>query len=349
MTRMEPRRPVPRRSAARRATSADRAGTRRGASRRGGRGLPAWQRWIPGLLVVAGILVLLYPVVATQYNNARQREFSAQYKTQVSAANAADLQQDLARAQEYNRGLQGIPILDPWLVKAARDPRSDAYVAYTNQLSRFPALARVRVPTGDIDLPVYHDTSDAVLAKGAGHLYGTSLPVGGVGTHAVLTSHTGMSNATLFDHLNRVREGDLMYVDVAGQTLAYRVDQIAVVLPTEVGGLTAVDGHDYLTLFTCTPYAVNTHRLLVRGERVQLPATKKGPDAAPPIAWEPWMTWLVGAAVAGLAVVAVVAFRERRRGAVRGVPSGRRGYEGAPTASGAERHDLPRRGSAEGS
>ena len=156
---------------------------------------------------------------------------------------------------------------------------------------------------------------DDVIAKGAGHLYGTSLPVGGVGTHAVLTSHTGMSNATLFDHLTQVGEGDLMYVDVYGETLAYQVDSIKVILPTEIDELHVVPGADLLTLFTCTPYAVNTHRLLVTGHRVPFDPVK-APVAASPLtsllSLEPWMIGLIGGAVVALALIVVIVVREVR-------------------------------------
>lgn len=175
-------------------------------------------------------------------------------------------------------------------------------------------MARVRVPQVGINLPVYHGTTDDVIAKGAGHLYGTSLPVGGESAHAVLTSHTGMSDATLFDNLKDVKVGDLMFVDVMGETLAYKVDQIKVVLPHEIEDLTTIPGKDYLTLFTCTPYAVNTHRLLVRGERVEwseevaaVAETETG------LQIQPWMYWLLGGAGAGTLLAIIMIARERKR------------------------------------
>jgi len=273
------------------------------------------QRLLPLFLMLAGVIVLLYPVAATQYNNAKQREFAEEYNSDVAQADPADLTADLEAAREYNSTLEGIPILDPWLLKVQGPPESGPYAVYESQLSRFPVMARIRVPTARIDLPVYHGTTDDVIAKGAGHLYGTSLPVGGMDTHAVLTSHTGMASATLFDHLTDVKEGDLMFVDVAGETLAYQVDQIKVILPNEIEDLTKVEGHDYLTLFTCTPYSVNTHRLLVRGERV--PYTPEvaavAEEAEPPLfVFEPWMWWLLAGAVAGLLALLAIVVRERR-------------------------------------
>ncbi len=289
------------------------APTPRRASPSGGRRRARWL--VSVVLVLAGIFVLLYPVLATQYNNAKQREFSDQYNNQVESAAPDALAGELERAHAYNETLSGVPILDPYLTRVSEPDESGPYEQYLGVLARFDAMARVRVPSADINLPVYHGTNDDVIAKGAGHLYGTSLPVGGAGTHAVLTSHTGMTNATLFDHLTDVREGDLMYVDVYGQTLAYQVDTIKVVLPTEIDDLDVVQGADLLTLFTCTPYAVNTHRLLVTGHRVPYDPTLMHSQDEPAVSvfnLEPWMIGLLIGALLAVALVVSIAVREGR-------------------------------------
>lgn len=270
---------------------------------------------VPLLLVLAGVSVLLYPVVATQFNNVKQQQFAARYNSQVQEASPDVLAQQLERAHAYNSTLSGVPILDPYLEDVSKAPSSGSYSNYLHTLDAFDAMARIRVPSGQIDLPVYHGTSQETLARGAGHLYGTSLPVGGDNTHAVLTSHTGLSSATLFDHLTQVKIGDLMYVDVYGQTLAYQVDSIKVVLPTQTDDLRVVPGKDLLTLFTCTPYAVNTHRLLVTGHRVPFTAAASAP--ATPVSsllrLQPWMYGLLGGAVAVLLLLVLVVAREIRR------------------------------------
>ncbi|MDO5503272.1 MAG: class C sortase [Actinomycetia bacterium] len=263
------------------------------------------RRLVPFLLVLAGVGVLLYPVAATQFNNTKQREFAQTYNTEVQQISQTDRTAGLEEARAYNEALYGIPILDPWLSEASRTP-SGPYVDYLGLLAETGAMARLRVPSINVDLPIYHGTTDDVLAKGVGHLYGTSLPVGGEGTHSVLTSHTGLSNATLFDHLDDVVEGDIVLVEVLGETLAYEVDQIKVVLPHETEDLVTIAGEDYLTLVTCTPYAVNTHRLLVRGHRV--PFDESSPEAQQMeeqsgLQLEPWMYWLLGGAAAGLLVM----------------------------------------------
>jgi len=208
---------------------------------------------------------------------------------------------------------------DPWGTLLASGPSSAAYADYLSRLSGLGAMARLRIPSIGVDLPVYHSTSDETIAKGIGHLYGTALPVGGVGTHSVLTSHTGMANATLLDHLIDVREGSAIYVDVAGETLAYQVDQIKVVLPTDIEDLAVDPATDLLTVFTCTPYAVNTHRLLVRGHRIAFDpvVAAAAQPVRPGLVMEPWMYWLIGAAAAsflslGVALGSAVRSRSRR-------------------------------------
>lgn len=280
------------------------------------------RRLIPLLFVLAGILVLVYPVVATQYNNTKQREFAETYNSAINEIPAADLSAQLAAARAYNDTINGVPILDPYL-DAVEHPESEAYDAYTRQLSETEVMARLRVPSARIDLPVRHGTTEDAISSGVGHLYGTSLPVGGVGTHSVLTSHTGLSKATLFDHLIDVAEGDLFFIDVSGETLAYKVDQIKVVLPEEIGDLVPVAGRDYVTLFTCTPYAVNSHRLLVRGERVDWTdevAAQSQEDSEHWWSWlanlETWMWGLLATAFVGVLAFLSILWREhhRRRG-----------------------------------
>ncbi|QOQ38040.1 class C sortase [Trueperella pecoris] len=268
------------------------------------------------IVVFLGILSLLYPIVSTHYNNYRQQQFAAQYGNKLQEIDASDRSAALASAQEYNKKLPGIPILDPWLTQVA-NPASPAYTDYQKQLSLTgDIIARVRVPSVDIDLPVRHDTTPDIIDKGVGHLYGTSLPVGGENTHAVLTTHTGLSSATLFDNLPKVKEGELIFVDVLGQTLAYRVDQIKTVLPNDIEDLAAEAGRDLLTLFTCTPYAVNTHRLLVRGERVALPDDAVAALSAEPSVFvmQGWMWGLLAVATIAIALfIAMLAHSYRKQ------------------------------------
>jgi sortase A len=140
---------------------------------------------------------------------------------------------------------------------------------YYDVLAISETMGYITIPKIDVKLPIYHGTSQDVLEKGVGHLEGSSMPVGGEGTHCVLTGHTGMQNAKLFTDLTELEEGDTFYLHILGRVLAYQVDRITVVEPNELDDLKRVDGEDYCTLVTCTPYGVNSHRLLVRGKRIK--------------------------------------------------------------------------------
>lgn len=250
---------------------------------------------IPVVLVLVGLLVLAYPVVATQWNNRQQERVAKEYAQLDNQLPPEQRDKALAEANDYNSRLQGGPVLDPWLDRIAKE--SDAYKEYLQVLGQSQAMARLVVPSAKINLPVYHGTDEKTLQQGVGHLFGSALPVGGEGTHAVLTGHSGLANATLFDNLRDVKQGDPIYVQVSGEKLKYVVDQIKVVLPHEVDDLKPVAGEDYLTLITCTPYGINTHRLLVRGHRADLDeADLKNLDEASGAKWQWWMTALLAAA-----------------------------------------------------
>ncbi|MCS5480504.1 class C sortase [Corynebacterium sp. YIM 101645] len=273
------------------------------------RGLGYVLRYVvaPIFLVLLGIGIMLAPVVSTQLHNMEQARIAREYSEQIARLHEEQLDAELGQAWEWNASTS-IPVAgDPWTID--NDTLTPDYQAYLQQLNITPVMARIRVPSAQIDLPVYHGTDEHTLAHGAGHLHGTSLPVGGVGTHAVITGHTGITTATLFDNLVDVTEGDLMAVDVLGETLVYRVTQIHTVLPPETETLRTVAGKDLITLITCTPYGINTHRLLVTGERltdVPLPAQ----DAR--FLWQPWML-LAFALSAALVVLIFLVWIYRHR------------------------------------
>ena len=268
---------------------------------------------VPVALVLVGILVLLYPVGATLYNNHRQAQFAEKYLRDVEQIAPAERSKALEQARAYNAILAGVPILDPWLTDVVDS--SPEYREYEQVLNGADVMARVRVPAIGVNLPLRHGTGDDVLARGLGHLYGTALPVGGVNTHSVITGHTGMASATMLDRLVEVGEGEMVYVDVLGETLAYRVDQIRVVLPDQAEELERIDGRDLLTLITCTPYGSNSHRLLVRGERVPyVTAADEQPGGLTPGGLQilPWMWGTLALVLVALVVAAVIVAREAR-------------------------------------
>lgn len=267
--------------------------------------------FIPVLLILIGLAVLLYPVVATQWNNYQQTKVAEDYREIMEDTAEKDpdsMAKALEAAREYNREGRGGPILDAWSSRDAEG--NEEYQAYLEQLSGLPAMAQIVIPSIKVNLPVLHGTSDETLSKAVGHLFGTSLPVGGPDTHAVMTGHTGLTNATLFDNLTEVKEGDAIYLAVFGEKLKYEVHDIEVVLPEETDSLKVQEGKDLLTLITCTPYGINTHRLLVHAHRVPMdPDDSAFDNAGPPIQW--WM-WAI-LAVAVLVILFLIWWLRRQR------------------------------------
>ena len=263
---------------------------------------------LPPILLVLGILVLLYPVIATYQNNLEQQRIAKAFSAEQTNVGRDVIKDELARADEYNRQAAEAPILDPWL--ESQRPNTPQYTDYLSQLNVNPVMATVKVPSADISLPIYHGTETSTLEKGVGHLFGTALPVGGEGTHTVLTGHSGLGSATMFDHLNRVELGDVFYIEVLGRHLKYKVTDIRTVLPNETETLNKVAGKDLATLITCTPYGINTHRLLVTGERVPMDDAQVAEESAnvEPAVVQTWMIAVVVGIIIVLITTAVLWF-----------------------------------------
>ncbi|WP_211439529.1 class C sortase [Corynebacterium glutamicum] len=250
----------------------------------------------PIALVLIGLSIMLAPVVSTQYHNWQFGQETRQYSEEIARLEESTLAAELLEAQEWNAYAHTPQAIDPWT--GAVDPNTQEHQHYLEQLNILPSMARVRVPSVGIDLPIYHGTDEETLAKGVGHLYGTDLPVGGVGTHSVLNGHTGIATATLFDNLIDVSLGDLIAVDVLGETHTYQVKDTNVVLPNNTDSIQVNPHSDLLTLITCTPYGINSHRLLVTGERVFDQAV---PEQSPFVI-QPWMLWALGLSLAIIAI-----------------------------------------------
>ena len=267
----------------------------------------------PPILLLAGILVLLYPVLATQYNNARQERIASEFSTVADQAGPDAVAESLRRADEYNLKASESPILDPWL--DAQRPGTAQYQDYLSQLNLNDVMATIKIPSINVNLPIYHGTENATLDKGIGHLFGTALPVGGESAHTVLTGHTGLGNATMFDQLTSVKMGDVFYIETAGRHLKYQVTDIRVVLPTETESLNKVEGKDLATLITCTPYGINTHRLLVTGERVPMDDDAVAAEAAQVkgSVMKPWMIAVLASVAVILVIAGVIWLRSRKR------------------------------------
>lgn len=223
-----------------------------------------------GIIFLAGFSLLLYPFVANQWNNYRQKQLISSYEDTVSKKDATgeiDYDAELKKAEAYNEALLPSILPDSFAVAAASDKEDASYMDALN-IAGDEMMGIVEIPKIDIRLPIYHTTDEEVLGKAAGHLEGSSLPIGGENTHAVISAHRGLPSASLFTDLDQLEKGDHFLIHVLDETLCYEVDKISVVKPEETSALAVEEGQDLVTLLTCTPYGVNTERLLVRGHRV---------------------------------------------------------------------------------
>ncbi|WP_205401990.1 class C sortase [Streptococcus lutetiensis] len=214
-------------------------------------------------ILIIGLSLLLYPTVSDYWNSFHQSEAVAGY-----VQNVQDMSQDkkdkmLADAKAYNQTLAKGVMPDLNLSNAEKSVYNK-----TLDVTGTGIMAYVEIPKINTTLPIYHGTDDAVLQVAVGHIPGTSLPVGGKGTHAVISGHRGLPSAKLFTDIDRLVDGDTFMIQVLDETLTYEVDQILTVLPDDVSALAIDPNQDYVTLVTCTPYGVNSHRLLVRGHRI---------------------------------------------------------------------------------
>lgn len=222
---------------------------------------------LAALVFLTGAALLIYPAFSQWYNARGQSDVIADYGEQVDGLDDEAVEREIRRARQYNRDLTDtVAQSDPFKTEGTVD--TSEYDTLL-QATREGVMANIEIPSIDVYLPIYHGVSSGVLEKGVGHLPETSLPVGGESTHCVLAGHSGMSNARLFTDLPKLKQGDVFYIHVYNRTLTYTVDQIKTVLPTDTSDLNIMSGQDYVTLVTCTPYGVNSHRLLVRGTRTE--------------------------------------------------------------------------------
>ena len=214
------------------------------------------------LVFLAGFGIVLYPYVSEYVNAKHASRVVVNYDDTVKEITPADFSQYFEVAEEYNERLRQNP--NPF----SEDNRTEGYETALN-VDGSGMMGYLEIPKISVRLPFYHGTSGAVLNEAVGHLEGSSLPVGGEGTHVVLSAHRGLPSAKLFTDLPELGEGDIFILNVLDRKMTYQVDQILTVLPTELEALEVEDGQDVVTLMTCTPYGINTHRLLVRGHRIE--------------------------------------------------------------------------------
>ena len=273
------------------------------------------------IIIICFIIVILlgagaaaYPLIASINNEHTQSLVQTEYAEKLQQLDTSEIDAALAAAREYNKTISTVQIEDVDKIKADLPPYEDLLNLANNGI-----MGYIMIPAINIDLPIYHGTTGAAMEKGAGHMEGTSLPVGGVGTHAVISAHSGMASAKLFTDLDKLKLGDMFFITVCNQKLAYEVDNIAVVEPTDIDLIRIDTQQDYVTLLTCTPYGVNTHRLLVRGHRVEMAeeAIAEVEEKAEPAA----STWiekyeqgiLIGVAIfLGLLLIALLVYFTKR-------------------------------------
>ena len=216
------------------------------------------------IVFLVGLSLLLYPSLSDYWNSFRQSRAIASYVESVSHLDNQEYQALLEEARAYNASLVGD--------KTRFSPTEEELAEYLTLLgSTGAAVGYVEIPAIKLTLPIYLGTSETVLQVGVGTMEGSSLPIGGESTHAVLTGHRGLPSATLFTDLDRLVQGDMFHIHILNETCTYEVDQILIVEPAEMDALEIAEGEDYCTLVTCTPYGVNSHRMLVRGHRIETP------------------------------------------------------------------------------
>lgn len=257
------------------------------------------KRWL--LAAACGVValgLLLYPLIGELMNEKYHSDVETTYTVAIADTDDAELTAQRQAAEQYNAMLVNATISEGG---ASAPP-----LAYTEQLTAGGVMAYVDIPKINVYLPVQHGTGADTLEKSVGHVVGTSLPVGGSSTHAVLSAHSGMASSKLFSDIDQLAEGDMFYIHVLGDTLAYEVDSINTVVPTDTSLLQIEEGKDLVTLVTCTPFGVNTHRLLVRGHRVPYVPAREAVAAAEKPAASSWTQhYLTGLGI-GLGAVAVV-------------------------------------------
>ncbi len=257
------------------------------------------------VILVAGCLIVLYPTLSNYWNAQHQSQLIADYISSTQALRHKDSQLMLEAANQYNQQLKANH--DPDLTLT--DSEAEAYQQQLD-LTNTGIMAYIDIPKVHERLPIYHGTDEEILQVAIGHLAGTSLPVGGKGTHAVISGHRGLPSAKLFTNIDKLRINDTFTITSLNRTMTYQVDKITTVLPDDVSLLRIEEGKDLVTLVTCTPYGVNTHRLLVRGHRIKTatPAAARGSQKPSRL-----ILWLLLISALGLSLVLIGTWRWCRR------------------------------------
>lgn len=266
-----------------------------------------FRKLFAALIVTGGLFLVFYPWISDWLYDRAVESTVEVYKDEVSEVDAEEKQEIFETARLYNEQLAAanVALTDPFV--NVHDGENDITYESALSLDGFGLMCFVDIPKINVYLPVYHGTSDEILTKGAGHLEGSTLPIGGVDTHSVISAHTGINSSKMFSDLTEMRYGDLFFIHVLGDTLAYRVCSVEVILPEETGGLVVEEGRDLVSLITCTPYGVNTHRLVVTGERTEYTPQLQEEASSSPAVSSQWMKSYREAMVVGILIVVIIA------------------------------------------
>ena len=260
-------------------------------------------------LFITGFLILMYPIISDLWNQFRTENLISVYRDETDSLTDEDIEREFQAAKEYNAEHIKNTVIDPFEVSGSAgkeynrilDPSGNGIMGY------------IEIPAINQRLAIYHGTKNKVLEKGCGHIAGTSLPVGGKSTHAVIAAHRGLPQAKLFTDLDKLDKGDRFYIFILNKTLAYEVDQIKVAEPDCLDELQITEGKDQVTLFTCTPYSVTTHRLLVRGHRVKYIPKENNTQTTSEAIHNSWIIRIMAVLLA-IAIVAAVGRRNAGKG-----------------------------------
>lgn len=278
-----------------------------------------------GVLFIAGLSLLLYPFVANQWNSYRQSKLISSYDdtvAQMESQGEVDYNAQWSHAESYNQALLPGILPDSFAVAAASEENSE-YMSCLN-LTGDGMMGYIEIAKINVKIPIFHTTEEEVLQKAAGHLEGSSLPIGGTSSHSVISAHRGLPSAALFTDLDKLVEGDHFLLHILDDNLCYQVDKITEVEPEQTSALAVEEGQDLVTLLTCTPYGVNSHRLLVRGHRVDY--VEADMEAVPMAlfgvsAHTSYLLWvIVGLSITGACILLLYRLEKKRKAKLAVVP-----------------------------
>ncbi|MDI9588024.1 MAG: class C sortase [Acidobacteriota bacterium] len=286
---------------------------------------PTKRRWkfptlisVGTLIILLGVAVVLYPTTSSWFSQYNQSKLIDNVSVEQENLGPTEADQRISEASEYNRLLVGGAIVEANQHKATGSVEDEGEYNYFDLLNadQSGAMGRLRINSIDVDLPIYHGTSDKTLTKGVGHLRGTALPVPGFSQRPVLTAHRGYPEATLFDNLDKVKEGDTFVIEVFGQSWTYKIYETKVIDPEDTESISIEEGRDIVSLLTCTPLGINTHRILVTGERIDPTPIEDVEQAGAPSTLPHFPWWIVVAVAALIGAVAIIwhaGYREAER------------------------------------